>query len=304
MKFLTNDRLLLLNSAISAAYQAGHLITRHSQQPLSVQNKAAGVSLASQVVTEVDHLCQELILATLLPTCEKFDIAVLSEESTDDKKRLQKDFFWCVDPLDGTLPFIEQTSGFAVSIALVSRSGVPIIGVIYDPLEQTLYHAIKDSGAFRNNNPWQLKPDLDLKGQYLTIVSDRSFVQQNYYAQIMAELKTIANTLGTEDIKTIQHGGAAMNACWVLENSPGCYFKFPKPQNGGGSLWDYAATACLFHEMGGIVSDIHGNPLDLNRSDSAFMNHKGIIYASNVQIAEQIKTMYSRVSRMQKKSHG
>jgi len=62
-------------------------------------------------------------------------------------------------------------------------------------------------------------------------------------------------------------------------------------------LWDYAATACLFNEVAGVACDIHGESLDLNRPDSAFMNHRGIIYASNQQIAGRIQDIYPKIGR-------
>lgn len=70
------------------------------------------------------------------------------------------------------------------------------------------------------------------------------------------------------------------------------YFKFPKSQQGGGSVWDYAATARLFEEAGGIVTDIHGGCLDLNRPDSHFMNHRGVIYSSCTFWAERVMRLY------------
>ena len=288
-----NDLTLLADIAISAARQAGQIIAAHSKLEVSIEKKTGGESLASQVVTKVDHLCQEVILKALQTSCKQFDIALLTEESDDDKKRLEKDFFWSIDPLDGTLPFIESIPGYAVSIALTSHAGTPLIGVIYDPVKKNLYHAIKGSGAFRNKKPWLLTPSSISEKKSLTIVSDRSFVQQNNYTQIMQKLKAIAIELEFDSLKTIQYGGAAMNACWVLENSPACYFKFPKPLNGGGSLWDYAATACLFNEIDAIVSDIYGKPLDLNRPDSTFMNHRGILYATDQTIAESIRNIYN-----------
>jgi myo-inositol-1(or 4)-monophosphatase len=292
MSFFSNKTLLSLsNSAISAALQAGGIIAKFVTQEIVIQTKTGGENLASQVLTEVDLLSQEIILETLLPTCNTFDIALLTEESDDDRKRLEKDYFWSIDPLDGTLPFIESRSGYAVSIALVSRSGIPFIGVIYDPVKKTLYHAIKDLGFFRNKRLWNIRPSSLLKKNTLTIISDRSFVQQNNYLQIMEKLRGISLELGFNQIKTIQHGGAAMNACWVLENSPACYFKFPKQTNSGGSLWDYAATACLFNEVGAYASDIYGEPLDLNRPDSTFMNHRGILYASHQKIADKISNL-------------
>jgi 3'(2'), 5'-bisphosphate nucleotidase/myo-inositol-1(or 4)-monophosphatase len=282
MKLSQQEITLLANDAILAAYQAGKMIEKYSTQAVSIQSKMGGDSLASQVLTKVDILCQEVIINALTPSCKKYQLALLSEETLDDKKRLEKDYFWCIDPLDGTLPFTEARSGYAVSIALVSRAGIPIIGVIYDPLQKRLYHAIKGRGAFRDKKPWIMDPSQ--QNNYLTHICDRSFLQQKDYQKIMDKLETIAHELGYLGIKSIQHGGAAMNACWVLENSPSCYFKFPKPQDGGGSLWDYAATSCLFNEIGAIASDIYGNPLELNRAESTFMNHKGIIYSTHKKL--------------------
>lgn len=293
MKLSSSDLHLLCQCAISAAYQAGHIISKQSSLPVSVNTKKGGTSLASQVVTEVDHLAQEIILQTLSPTYDKFDLALLTEETPDDLKRLSKDFFWCIDPMDGTLSFIQSRTGYAVSIGLVSRDGAPQIGVVYDPVEKNLYYAIKDAGAFYNGKPWKLKPTSVNKP--LTFMTDQSFTQHKFFSDVLGELKSIATILGFDSVNTIQHGGAVMNACWVLEKSPACYFKFPKAQKGGGSLWDYAATACLFLEAGAVASDIFGRPLDLNRPDSTFMNHNGVIYTSNIEIATSIMNLYVKL---------
>ena len=90
MKLKPSDLYLLSNCAISAAYQAGHLISDYAGKQLDIRNKAEGKSLASQIITEVDLLSQELILKTLLPTCGMYDLALLTEESTDDKSRFEK----------------------------------------------------------------------------------------------------------------------------------------------------------------------------------------------------------------------
>ena len=103
MRLSENDLFLLSQCAISAAYQAGHLIAKYANRKVEVNTKEGGTSLAAQVVTEVDYLSQEIILQILRPTCEIFDLALLSEESPDDRERLHKDFFWCIDPLDGYL---------------------------------------------------------------------------------------------------------------------------------------------------------------------------------------------------------
>ncbi|MBI9062660.1 MAG: hypothetical protein JEZ14_11800 [Marinilabiliaceae bacterium] len=291
---LTTDNLnSLCQTAISAALTAGQLISDYTGREIKVENKTGGSSLASQVVTEVDLLSQQCILEIIEPTCKSYDLALLTEESADDHSRLEKDYFWCIDPLDGTLPFTESTPGYAVSIALVTKAGIPQIGVVYDPVKQTLYHAIKGHGAYRNQEPWLVTKDCNKKP--LTLITDRSFLKHPLFEASMTELKRISNQLGCTKLSTIHHGGAAMNALWVLENSPACYFKYPKPQDGGGSLWDYAATACVFHEMGAAVSDIHGDPLELNRVDSTFMNHRGVLFAHTAELAIHIQTLYQQL---------
>lgn len=296
MQLSVNDLYLLSQCAISAALQAGQIITDFPRDTLTVNTKQGGVSLASQVVTEVDHLCQAIILQNLLPSREIFDLALLSEESPDDLQRLEKDFFWCIDPLDGTLPFIEATHGYAVSIALVSRGGVPYIGVIYDPVEKTLYHAVKGAGAFRNGAPWQLSKNKPTKSS-LHFISDRSFVKHPHYQEVLLQLEHIAKESAYLDVQIIQQGGAAMNACWVLENSPACYFKFPIAHAGGGGLWDFSASACILNEVGAFVSDIYGQALDLNRADSTFMNHRGVLYSTDYTLTKQITALYNSINQ-------
>lgn len=278
MKPKTDDLIQLCNVAIKAARKAGAHISE--TRPKEIRQDKAGDSLASQVLTEVDGHCQEMILATLEPTFAQHDLALLTEESPDDGSRLVKDFFWCIDPIDGTLPYIEGTSGYATSIALISREGVPFIGVVYDPIEHILYHAIRGQGAFRNEKPWTLG---HAQGQ-LFMNTDRSVAGQPEYPALVAGLER----LGYGRLETTTHGGGVMNAIWALENAPACYVRMPKPKVGGGAFWDFAATACIYRELGAHVSDIHGEPLDLNNADSIYMNRRGVLYATDAELAKKI----------------
>jgi len=246
------------------------------------------------VVTEVDLMSQSAILDVLKPTCEQYDLALLSEESPDDRSRLEKDAFWCVDPMDGTLCFVEGTPGYAVSIGLTARSGEPLIGVVFDPVEQVLYHAVSGVGAFRNGEPFKVDADVS-KGSVLSLVSDSGFVHHTRFNEIMAGLETIACDLGLDGVESQFQGGAAMCSCWVMERPPACYFKFPKSEDGGGSLWDYAATACIAQEAGAVAVDSFGNPLDLNRPDSTYMNHRGMIYATDATLARRIAKLREKL---------
>lgn len=280
---------MLADVATKAALDAGTLIAQYNGREVTVQYKEGGENLASQVVTEVDELSQSVILKHLLPTCAAYDLALLSEELADDGSRLEKNAFWCIDPLDGTLPFTESIPGYSVSIALVARDGTPLIGVVTDPVTGTSYRATKGQGALRNGTTWELRARE--VGGSLHFISDRSVVKQPQFEDAMERLRLFAAELRCDGLETTLRGGGVMNALWVLERGPACYFKFPKAKAGGGSLWDFAATACIYTELGAWCSDYAGQALDLNRADSTFMNHRGVLFASDRELAEKLRAV-------------
>ena len=268
--------LALAEIAIDAALSAGKVIQKHMHKQVQVQIKEGGTSEASKVLTEVDLACEKVILSHLLPTCEEFDLALLAEETEDDGSRFEKDFFWCIDPLDGTLPFIKGRPGFSVAIALISKDGTPQIGVVYDPSNDTLYHAIKDNGVYKNRQPWKVTP----KNKHLTYVTDRKLKDTPRAAEIESLLSDRIQEMYLTGLKEIAGAGSVMNAILVLENGPACMLKFPKKESGGGSLWDFAATACIYQELGLPGTNYAGEKLDLNKKEGTFMNHEGVFYAN------------------------
>jgi myo-inositol-1(or 4)-monophosphatase len=292
MQLTAQNLTELASLATQAAVEAGALIARYSQREVAVQHKSGADSLAAQVVTEVDELSQSIILRHLEPSLAAYDLALLSEECRDDGSRHLKDYFWCIDPLDGTLPFTQRMPGYSVSIALVSRTGVPQIGVIYDPIQQVLYSAVLGQGLWRNGQPWSTSSTLAQPvNQSLRFYCDCTFYSQPDGAELIEQMQLLASELGYAELLVKQGGGGVLNACRVLENAPACYFKKPKLQAGGGSLWDFAATACLFKQAAAPVSDFNGQPLDLNRRDSSFMNHRGVIYSSCWQLSAALQKL-------------
>jgi 3'(2'), 5'-bisphosphate nucleotidase/myo-inositol-1(or 4)-monophosphatase len=273
--------------AVQAAREAGALIRSYQGGEIEVLHKEGGHTYASQVVTEVDRKAQDLILNQLETTCVTYDLALLTEESEDDRSRFEKDYFWCIDPLDGTLPFTRNEVGYSVSIGLVARDGSPQIGVVYDPVHDILWQGTRGQGVQRNGIPWSMSSPAN----ELTFTYDRSFDSHPQRLRVLQALESYACSIGLKGLRAIHYGGAVINACHALERAPGCHFKFAKPQEGGGSLWDYAATACLFEEAGAVVSDVHGSALDLNRKDSTFMNHRGALYATDPALAERIQVI-------------
>ncbi len=292
MRLNQDDFQQLCKLAKQAAIEAGQYIASVDLSDITIDRKDTGTSLSSQVVTQVDRYCDQLIRDCLQQSCERFELALLSEESSEvqerqHKNRFTEDYFWCVDPLDGTLPFTQGKPGYAVSIALVSKAGHAVIGVVYDPETNKLYHAIEGQGAYVNDQAIDINASLTSTKTVatLTVYADLSFNKYPHYQQIQSLLNSVAVSVGCHKVQEIYGNGAVKNACAVLFNSRACYIKYPKKSAGGGCLWDFAATACIVKEAGGWVSDIYGNSLDLNRCDSLFMNLNGVMFCSSETLA-------------------
>lgn len=313
-----NQLTFLLAQAGIAAKKAGAYINNFNRAALNVSKKVntnaapalVGTSLASQVVTQVDIECEKIILNCLKATCQQFDLAFLGEESANElpiaqHPRLKKAYFWCVDPLDGTLPFTENVPGYAVSIALVSKQGKALLGVVYDPVEDMLYQAIAPHQASttqaqaqtqaqtvltKNNLAWQpehLKLE-NIGNKTLDLFFDRSFASDPHYPLLLNHLTRIANNLGFKGVNVHCQAGSVLNAIKALTSNYGCYFKLAKKTQGGGCLWDFAASAAIANAANLWVSDINGKALTLNAKNSLFMNQSGVLYASHLEIAKCI----------------
>ncbi len=256
-----------------------------NRRPARVERKAGMASDASSVVTEIDREAERRITEALAALGGEHGL--LTEEQADSGSRMRCEFFWCVDPLDGTLPFVEGREGYAVSVALVSRDGVSQLGAVYEPSRDALYCAARGHGirACAAGAP---------SDGGLALYVDRSMEKHSAYEGFVRGMEELAveRQLALE----LQVGaGAVVNASRVLTRSHAAYVKFPKPGPGGGSLWDFAATACLFAESGRPATDIRGRALELNRKGSTFLGHRGALFASDQELANDIRRLATRL---------
>lgn len=280
MKLTHEDIRDLQVIAELAALKAGKLV-QEKRADFTVNFKSAGESLASTVVTEVDLMSEEIINQVLGPTLSKYDLALLSEETPDDGSRLQKDYFWCIDPIDGTLPFTKQQEGYAVTISMIDKAGVPIIGVAYDPWNEKLYAGSTVQPLTINGTPFVLPNS----SRHFLFFTDLSFTQHPAYDHLVQAYRSFAMQRGYS-FEVKEDFGAVINACQLLESGLGVYLKFPKPQKGGGSYWDYGCTACYYHQLSLPVTASNGAPMQLNLPHSTYMNEQGILFATDHEIAQ------------------
>ncbi len=188
------------------------------------------------VVTPADIAMQDRLereLKRLWPS-----IGMLGEEM-DEQAQLSVidsgEAYWCIDPLDGTSNYAVGLPFFAVSIALIINKQQRL-GLIYDPVRDEMFSAIKDQGAFLNNK-----------------ILDYSTMKFSDNKPIVAEIdlkrlpKELAIKLVSESIFASQRniGSSAIDWCWMAAGRFDIYL------HGGQKLWDYAAGSLIFAEAGG-----------------------------------------------------
>jgi fructose-1,6-bisphosphatase/inositol monophosphatase family enzyme len=281
----------LCQIATSAAILAGQYIQSQFHSTYDKEHKETGDSLASQLVTAIDRQAQDIIISQLQSSIQEYDLGILTEEAADDHSRTEKAFFWCIDPMDGTLPFTERKTGYAVSIALVSKAGDPVIGVVYIPDLAASYTSIKGEGVLLNDSPFE-RPEA-AEDELMHVFMDRSLASEPYFGFLIGQLAKRA------DIQIKYHAdfGAVRNALGVMHSDVSCYFKFPKNTHGGGCIWDYAATRLFFEELGLYVSNASGDRLALNDPITPFMNISGVLYATHRELFDYIIALGLQINK-------
>ena len=151
--------------AIAAARAAGDIIRTLYKTNYAVEYKRGDNS----PVTRADREANQKIHAMLQAAFP--DYGWLSEETVDSSARLSAHRVWMVDPMDGTREFIQKIPEFAVSIGLI-EAGWPILGVVYNPIMDQLFWAVRGQGAWRGTRPLRVPETPHLADA--TILSSRS----------------------------------------------------------------------------------------------------------------------------------
>jgi fructose-1,6-bisphosphatase/inositol monophosphatase family enzyme len=273
------DRCLQI--AQLAALKAGNRIMEYFGGTVEIESKGFGYE-KSDLVTKADKEAQEIIENHL----HHFDhsIGFLGEENgfNNNTSRFEKDYFWSVDPLDGTKSFVSGNSGFAVSIGLTRKDGKAIMGVCYFPVKRNLYYAIYNKKAIKNDKVLINDRNKNVLKIYLSEAETLPKMKNEFYNDLVVEISK-----KNPDIKIQAENIVAPveKACMTIDNqSETLYYGIPRKKLGV-SIWDFAAVVPISEANNVHASDIFGNSLELNREDSTFIHHNGFLFTSNKEIA-------------------
>ena len=228
-----------LNTAIRAARKAGGIILRYVDR---IDTLKIGTKQHNDFVSEVDELSEQEIINTLSKAYP--DYAILAEESGTHNQRDSAHPTWIIDPLDGTTNFLHGVPQFAISIALKQDNELQL-GVIYDPMREELFTALRGSGARLNDRRLRINPNTKLDGSL--IGTGFPYYRYDYLDQYMAILKdVITRTAGVR-----RPGSAALDLAHTAAGRFDGFWEFNL------KAWDIAAGALMIREAGGMVSDFN-----------------------------------------------
>lgn len=207
-----------------------------------------------QIVTEADLAIDRYLHATLRR--ERAEDGWLSEETVDDRHRLERRRVWVVDPIDGTRSFAEGTPEFAVSVALLVENR-PVLGFVYNPAKDELFEGVRGRGARLRGRPLRASAATALEGA--RICASRSESRRRNFGALLPRVELV--TLGSLAYKLALVAAGRFDAClsWRRTND-----------------WDIAAALLLLEEAGAVATDARGEPLALNRPEPL---HAGILAA-------------------------
>jgi 3'(2'), 5'-bisphosphate nucleotidase len=224
----------LAHDVVAIAKEAGDaimLIYKDNNYTIEIKSDDSPVTIA-------DKKANDIIVKKLLALTPH--IPIISEESQQLSyaERRDFDYFWLVDPLDGTKEFIAGNGDFAVNIALVKKDK-PVLGVIYVPNTEGVYVGIKNKGSYKIEGAE--RTDLQCNTFKITDIGLRIPVSRSYFNEATKVL--IAQSY-KEPILIPR--GSALKFMNIAEGSADIY-----PRIGKTMEWDTAACQIIIEEAGG-----------------------------------------------------
>lgn len=255
------NKINVLNKMLEAARLAAKKILEiyHSD------NLGVEIKDDNSPVTLADEASNDVIIDVLSKTFPT--VAILSEERSDDMKRLDNPFVFVIDPLDGTKDFIARNDQFTINIALVENH-VAVIGVIMLPVQDEIFYAIKGEGAFLIRAGAQKQIFCSKKERDITVYTSNFHFNEKEAAMIEKHRDKIQNVLPL---------GSSIKGCYIAEGKAELTYRFsPNTKE-----WDTAAMQVIVEESGAFLLKPDGQPIKYNRPD--VYNREGYVICNSRQ---------------------
>ncbi|MFL2679275.1 MAG: 3'(2'),5'-bisphosphate nucleotidase CysQ [Alphaproteobacteria bacterium] len=254
-KFLIPNNLKEM--AVEAIFQAGEIALKLKEK-LVINYKSP-----NQPVTNADKQIDNFLFNFFKTNTP--DYGWLSEESIDNNSRFKNDFFWCLDPIDGTRSYIMGKPEYTISLALIKNSS-PVMGIIYNPETKDLFFAEKGKGAYCNkkNIFVNKKKNIDTCSVVISSSEEKKLKSYNFFT----------------DKEIITIGSIAYKIVLVAKGDIDIALSLTKKND-----WDLAAADLIIKEAGGLIYQTNGKKIVYN-TDKLHINS---VMASNSIILPELK---------------
>ncbi len=243
----------MLELAVDCVRSSGAALLRCAGRAGNVRVKENPAS----IVTDADLESERIILEKIRRYCP--DHGIIAEESGFMPGA--GDYTWVVDPLDGTSNFAAGLPWYGVILAVMER-GIPVIGAMYLPVEDTLYTCRRGEGVLRDGTRVRVTEATELG----TVLCAYSFDPSHDRGRTAREARALERIVGS--VRNVRSTNSLVDFCYTLDG------RFGACVNQATRIWDIAASCLMFPEAGGVFTGTRGEPIVFQLDgDVARRNH-------------------------------
>ncbi len=258
-------------TASEIARAAGAVLMEKFEQPHQERVKKN----VTDIVTEADLASEAVVIPRLSKAYP--DHHIVSEEGGGagiGKSAEEAEYFWYIDPLDGTSNYASNIPFFSVSLGLADKNMNPLVGVVYDPFSDELYSAALGHGATRNDKPIRVSQQTALRQAMLC----SGFPYDSFKSPDNNIREWKAFTMQSRGLR--RFGSIALELSYIASN------RLEGLWERSVNAWDVMAGIILVREAGGTVTDY-------SNQESKTVHDGKQILASNGHIHQQMLEVLS-----------
>ena len=228
---------MLKETLIQATEKGAAVLKEYFDKPFTISNKEG----MNNLVTEVDHKSEEVIMATIREVFP--DHFILSEEAGEMAQ--SSSYKWIIDPIDGTVNYANGIPICCVSIG-VEKDGQMILGAVYNPFMNEFFLAERGQGATLNGKPIRVSEKTEVIHSCMV-----TGFPYTYLDMPNGPLEVFERFI-RKGIPVRRLGSAAIDLCWVAAGRFDAFYEHKL------QAWDSAAGFLMVEEAGGKVTDFTG----------------------------------------------
>ena len=215
-------------------------------------------------VTIADKTSEEILINEIRKIEPNLDI--ISEESYSIKKIIPKsDYFFSIDPLDGTREFIKKNDEFTINIALIYKTK-PVLGIINIPATKDIFYTSDGLESYKIN-----------KDNFCQKIQSNQSKQPSTILHSWSKIPTkLRDFIKQNNINKIIQCGSAIKFCILSEGNADIYIRTDPCYE-----WDTAAGHAILNGAGGCLYDLNGNVLKYNKINDDHLNKDGFMALGN-----------------------